>query len=160
MRVAVTGKKAEHIGDRLLCEVVRFLVADHARFTPALDDTPTQRHGPFVQRAGIHYNPTPSPAGSPHVCSHIGMLPGLLTAHPAPGSHCHSSARMYVRVKNLTGIYRQHRPEFLTKLRMGVALLRWADARLKYLGKPVWVVVDGAYAEAPFLEPAMALGWG
>ena len=29
---------------------------------------------------------------------------------------------------------------------------------LKYLGKPLWVVVDGAYAKAPFLMPAMSLG--
>ena len=28
----------------------------------------------------------------------------------------------------------------------------------KYLGKPLWVVVDGAYAKAPFLKPAMSLG--
>jgi hypothetical protein len=25
-------------------------------------------------------------------------------------------------------------------------------------GEPLWVVVDGAYAKAPFLRPAMSLG--
>ena len=37
-------------------------------------------------------------------------------------------------------------------------LLRWAHSWLKYLGKPLWVVVDGVYAKAPFLKPAMSLG--
>ena len=29
---------------------------------------------------------------------------------------------------------------------------------VEWQGKPVWVVTDGAYAKAPFLKPAMALG--
>jgi hypothetical protein len=47
------------------------LVTDLAKLTPAIDDTPTQRYGPFVQGAGIHHNPTPGPAGSPHVLDDI-----------------------------------------------------------------------------------------
>jgi hypothetical protein len=61
-------------------------------------------------------------------------------------------------VKDLPAIYPQHRPKFETKLEMAVELLRWAHSWLKYLGKPLWVVVDGAYAKAPFLKPAMSLG--
>ena len=41
---------------------------------------------------------------------------------------------------------------------MAVELLQWASTALASLGKPIWVVVDGAYANAPFLKPAMALG--
>jgi hypothetical protein len=67
-------------------------------------------------------------------------------------------ARMYVRTKDLPRIDPKHRPEFRTKLAMGVELLRLARAWLRPLGKPLWVVVDGAYAKAPFLKPAMALG--
>jgi hypothetical protein len=67
-------------------------------------------------------------------------------------------ARMYVRAKDVPAIYPQHRPEFQTKLEMAVELLRWAHCWLKYLGKPLWVVVDGAYAKAPFLKLAMSLG--
>jgi hypothetical protein len=65
---------------------------------------------------------------------------------------------MYVRVINLPGIDPKHRPEFRTKLQLGVELLRWARTWLKYLGKPIWVVADGAYAKAPFLKPAIGLG--
>jgi hypothetical protein len=66
-------------------------------------------------------------------------------------------ARMYVRVKDLPAIYPQHRPEFQTKLEMAVALLRSAHCWLTHLGKSPWVLVDWAYAKAPFLKRAMAL---
>ncbi len=80
--VAAAGKKAKDIAARLVCEVVKPLVADVARLTLALDDTPTQRYGPLVQGAGIHHNPTPGPAGSPHVYGHIWVVLGLLAVHP------------------------------------------------------------------------------
>ena len=84
---------------------------------------------------------------------------GLLAVHPAWGVIALPLlARMYVRAVDLPGIDPKHRPEFRTKLELGVELLRWARAWLKYLGKPIWVVADGAYAKAPFLKPAMALG--
>jgi hypothetical protein len=67
-------------------------------------------------------------------------------------------ARMYVRAKDLPGIHPRHRPEFRTKLALGVELLRWARSWLRYTGKPLWVAVDGAYAKSPFLKPTMALG--
>jgi hypothetical protein len=67
-------------------------------------------------------------------------------------------ARLYVRKKDLPGIDPAHRPEFRTKLEMAVELLRWAKARLGPLGKPLWLVADGAYAKAPLLKPARSLG--
>ena len=67
-------------------------------------------------------------------------------------------ARLYVRKKDLPGIDPKHRPEFRTKLELAVELLRWAKKWLGLLGKPLWVVADGAYAKANFLKPAMALG--
>jgi hypothetical protein len=157
--VAAAGKQADNVSARLVNNVVKPLVADQARLTLALDDTPTPRYGPHVQGAGIHHNPTPGPAGSPHVYGHIWVVLGLLAVHPAWGVIALPLlARMYVRAVNLPGIDPKHRPEFRTKLEMGVELLRWARAWLKYLGKPIWVVADGAYAKAPFLKPAMALG--
>ena len=157
--VAAAGKQADHVSARLLNEAVKPLVADQPRITLALDDTPTQRYGPYVQGAGIHHNPTPGPAGSPHVYGHIWVVLGLLAAHPTWGVIALPLlARMYVRAIDLPGIDPKHRPEFRTKLELGVELLRWARTWLKYLGKPIWVVADGAYAKAPFLKPAMALG--
>jgi hypothetical protein len=68
-------------------------------------------------------------------------------------------ARLYVRKKDLIGMDAKHRPTFRTKLEPGAQLLEWAAKRLKPLGKPLWVVVEGAYSEAPFLKPAAALGF-
>jgi hypothetical protein len=66
-------------------------------------------------------------------------------------------ARLYVREKNLGGIGPEHRPAFRTKLELAVDLMRWAASWLGFLGKPLWVVADGAYAKAPFLKPMRAL---
>ncbi len=84
---------------------------------------------------------------------------GLLARRPAWGVIALPLlARMYVRAKDLPGIHPKHRPEFRTKLELAVELLRWAHTWLRYTGKPLWVVVDGAYAKAPVLKPAIAMG--
>jgi hypothetical protein len=157
--VAAAGKKAETIAAYLVLTVVKPLVSGVERLTLALDDTPTQRYGPHVQGAGVHHNPTPGPAGSPHVYGHVFVVLALLVAHPASGVIALPlMARMYVRKKDLPGIDPKHRPAFRTKLVMAVELLRWVSFWLGLLGKPIWVVADGAYAKANFLKPAMSLG--
>ena len=157
--VAAVGKKADKVATQLLVAVIKPLVNQSERLTLALDDTPTPRYGPHVQGAGIHHNPTLGPAGSPHVYGHVCVVLGLLITHPAWGVVALPLlARLYVRKKDLPGIDPKHRPEFRIKFDMGVELLRWASTLLESLGKPIWVVADGAYARAPFLKPAMALG--
>ena len=157
--VAAAGKKADHVAARLALEAVKPMVAESPRLTLALDDTPTPRYGPHVQGAGIHHNPTPGPAGATHVYGHVFVVLGLLATHKAWGTIALPLlARLYVRKKDLPGIDPKHRPPFRTKLELAVELLRWASAWLGLLGKPLWVVVDGAYANAPFLKPALSLG--
>src|SRR6516162_6322644 len=158
--VAAAGKKAEAIAARLLATVIRPLIADWGRLTFALDDTPTQRYGPHVQGASIHHNPTPGPAGAAYVYGHVWVVLGLLAVHPAWGLIALPLlARLYVRRKALIGIPAKHRPEFRTKLELAIELLEWVARWVKPLGKSLWVVVDGAYAKAPFLAPAMSLGF-
>ena len=157
--VAAAGKKADIIARRLLLDVVRPLLKRPTRLTLALDDTPTKRYGPHVQGAGIHHNPTPGPAGSPYVYGHVFVVLALLVAHPAWGVVALPLlARLYVRKVNLPGIDPKHRPAFRTKLELAVELLRWVKPWLDLLGLPIWVVADGAYANAAFLKPAKALG--
>jgi DDE superfamily endonuclease len=151
------GQKSDHIAAHLVHEVVRPLVACQTRLPLALDDTPTQRYGPYVQGAGIHHSPTLGPAGSPHVYGHVRVVLGLLAVHPAWGVIALPLlARLYVRVKDLPRIDPKHKPEFRTKLEMGLELLCWAQFWLRPLSKLLWMVVDGAYAKAPFLKPALA----
>jgi hypothetical protein len=156
--VAAAGARTDHIAAHLAHEVVKPLVTDAARLTFALDDTPTERHGRQVQGAGVHHNPTPGPAGSAFVYGHVWVVLGLLARHAAWGTVALPLlARMYVREKNLAGIAPANRPAFRTKLESAVGLVRWAKIWLGMLGKPLWVVTDGAYASAPFLKPMKAL---
>lgn len=125
--VAAAGKQADNIAARFVHEAVKPLVAGQTRLTLALDDTPTQRNGPCVQGAGIHHNATPGPASSLHVCGHIWEVLGLLAVHDTwRVIALPLLARLYVRAKDLPRIDPKHRPEFWTKLEMGVELLRWA----------------------------------
>ena len=157
--VAAAGKKVETIAAYLVLTVVEPLLAGVERLTIALDDTPTPRYGPHVQGAGVHHNPTPGPAGSPYVYGHVSVVLGLLVTHRAWGVIALPLlARLYVRKKDLPAIEAKHRPEFRTKPELAVELLRWAKKWLGLLGKPLWVVADGAYAKANFLKPATALG--
>jgi len=157
--VAAAGKRSDRIARRLLTEVVEPLVKGAERLTLALDDTPTRRYGPHVQGAGIHHNPAPGPSGSPYVYGHVFVVLGLLVAHPTWGTIALPLlARLYVRKKDLPSIDPKHRPAFRTKLELATELLRWAKPWLGLLGKPIWVVADGAYAKREFLRPAKALG--
>jgi hypothetical protein len=156
--VAAAGTRADSIAARLLHGAVKPLVADADRLTFALDDTPTERYGRKVQGAGVHHNPTPGPAGGPFVYGHVWVVLGLLAAHPAWGVVALPVlARLYIREKTLAVMAATNRPPFRTKLDLGVELMRWAVSWLNHLGKPVWVVADGAYAMAPFLKPMRAL---
>jgi DDE superfamily endonuclease len=157
--VAAAGKKAGTIAAYLVLAVIKPLVGGVERLTLALDDTPTKRYGPHVQGAGVHHNPTPGPAGSPYVYGHVFVVLGLLITHPAWGVIALPLlARMYVRKKDLISIEAKHRPAFRTKLELAVELLQWAKLWLGLLRKPLWAVVDGAYAKRPFLKEARTLG--
>lgn len=157
--VAAAGRKADLVAARLARQVVRPLVAEQLRLVLALDDTPTPRSGPHVQGAGIHHNPTPGPTGGAFLYGHLWVVLAILVPHPRWGvSAPPLLARPYVRRTDLPGIERPHRPDFRTKLELAADLMRWAKIWLGMLGKPLWVVADGAYAKTPFLAAMSALG--
>ena len=157
--VAAAGCKTDLAAAHLAREAVRPLVAGSGRLTFAIDDTPTPRYGRHVQGAGVHHNPSPGPAGGPFVYGHVWVVLGLLANHPAWGVVALPLlARLYVRRKDLPCIAPKDRPAFRTKLAMAVDLVAWAVRWLGHLGKPLWVVADGAYAKAAFLKPVTALG--
>ena len=159
LAVAAAGKRADRIARRLLTEVIRPLLKNATRLTLALDDTPTKRHGPHVQGAGVHHNPTPGPAGSPYVYGHVFVVLGLLVNHKAWGTIALPLlARLHARKVDLPGIDPKHRPAFRTKLELAVELLQLAKPWLDLLKLPIWVVADGAHATKNFLKPAMSLG--
>ena len=47
---------------------------------------------------------------------------------------------------------------FETKLEMAARLIDWLADWLKFLGQPLWLVADGAYAKRPVLKQGRARG--
>jgi len=124
-----------------------------------LDDTPTQRYGPNVEGAGVHHNPTPGPAGQKFLYGHVWVTLALLVRHPLWGAiGLPPRAWLYVRRKHIGKLPRWYRVAFRTKLEMAAEAVAWLAAWLKYLGKTLWIVADGAYAKRPFLKAAKAAG--
>ena len=157
--LAAAGRRAEGIAVRLLYGLLQPLLAGTDRLVFALDDTPTERYGPKVQGAGVHHNPSPGPCGSAFVYGHVWVVLALLVGHRAWGLLALPLlARLYIRRKDLDRLDAASRPPFRTKLELAVELLRWAVSWLKHLGKPLWVVADGAYAKAAFVRPLRDLG--
>ena len=150
------GRQTEWLASLLLRLVAsRLPLGD--RILLGLDDTPTKRYGPLVEGAGIHHNPTPGPADQKFLYGHVWVTLAWLVRHPCWGSlGLPLRALLYVRQKDLGKLAPWYNIPFQTKLQQGAALVAWAAQWLKYLGKVLWVVADGAYAKRPFLKAAKA----
>jgi hypothetical protein len=152
------GRKVELLAGALLRIAVEVLLPQ-GRVLLALDDTPSKRYGPHVEGAGLHHNPTPGPAGAKFVYGHNWVTLAWMVRHPLWGAiGLPLLARLYVRQKDLQA---QHlaclrNVTFRTKLVLAGELLAWAAARLRGLGRTLWVVADGAYARRAFLKVAAA----
>jgi hypothetical protein len=152
------GRKIRWVGSILLNKVVRIVPAGE-RILLAIDDTPTKRYGPQVEGAGIHHNPTPGPADQRFVYGHVWVTMALVVRHALWGTiGLPLWALLYVRQKDIEPLLKWYKVKFRTKLEMAGDLLDWAAFWLKDLGRPLWVVADGAYAKRPFLQKARVLG--
>jgi hypothetical protein len=135
------------------------VLAPGERILLGLDDTPTKRYGPRVEGAGIHHNPTPGPAGQKFLYGHIWVTIAWLAHHPLWGTiGLPLRALLYVRAKDVGRLTALYGVAFRTKLQMAAELVTWAADWLRYLGKALWVVADGAYAKRPLLRAARAAG--
>jgi hypothetical protein len=129
------------------------------RLAFAIDDPPTPRYGPKVQGAGIHHNPTPGPTDPKFVDGHLWVTRAWVVRHPRWETiGLPLLAWLYVRQKDLPKIPSRYGWAFPTKLELAARLVAWLVGWARYLGKALWVVVDGGYAKAPFLRPALQAG--
>jgi hypothetical protein len=152
------GRKAHFVASLLLRRVAD-VVAPGERILLGLDDTPTPRYGPHVEGAGTHHNPSPGPAGQKFLYGHIWVTIAWLACHPRWGTiGLPLRALLYVRARDVGRLTALYGVGFRTKLEMAAELVAWAAGWLRYLGKAVWVVADGAYAKRPFLKAARAAG--
>ena len=133
--------------------------ADGERLLFALDDTPTKRYGPKVQGAGTHHNPSPGPAGPKFLYGHLWVTLAWVVRHPRWGTlGLPLLAWLYVRARDVPKLPARAGWAFRTKLELAARLVAWLVGWAHFLGKPLWVVVDGGYAKAPFLKPALRAG--
>jgi hypothetical protein len=140
---------------RLAVEVI----VPSGRILLAIDDTPSKRYGPKVEGAGVHHNPTPGPAGAKFLYGHNWVTLAWVVRHPLwDAIGLPLLARMYVRRKDIDaqGLTFLRKVTFQTKLVMAGELVAWAAVWLHFLGRTLWLVVDGAYAKRPFLKAAAA----
>jgi DDE superfamily endonuclease len=152
------GRKAHSVASLLLRRVAD-VVAPGERILLGIDDTPTKRYGPHVEGAGTHHNPSPGPAGQKFLYGHVWVTIAWLACHPLWGTiGLPLRALLYVRARDVGKLTPRYGVSFRTKLQMAAELVAWAADWLRYLGKVVWVVADGAYAKRPFLKAARAAG--
>ena len=95
--LAALGLKVQDLGLAILDLTIQ-QVPITERLTLALDDTPTKRHGPEIEAAGRHHNPTPGPSGSKTLYGHNWVVLARLVKH----AHSHIIglplwASLYVR---------------------------------------------------------------
>jgi len=128
------------------------------RYVFALDDTVTKRSGPCVEGAGVHRNPTPGPAAQDWVFGHVWVTLARVVQHRWWGAiGLPVQTALDVRQKNLDTISPEYRWEFRTKLDLAVELLEWLVVWRKHKRKPIWLLMDGAYANRVVLPAAKRL---
>jgi DDE superfamily endonuclease len=159
--LAALGLKVQAVGLSVLDLTIR-RVPITGRLTLALDDTPTKRHGPKIEAAGRHHNPTPGPSGSKTLYGHNWVVLARLV------KHVHSQiiglplwATLYVRRCDVPSLPRGVTPwGFQTKLELAATMIRATAASLK--GRwdgPVWLLTDGGYAKRPVYAATRKSGW-
>jgi len=125
----------------------------------AIDDSPTKRHGPHIEGAGLHHNPTPGPAGEKYCYGHVWVTLAALAVHPDHGDIALPLLAMpYLRQKTIGAMAADRRVPFRTKLELAAEQLAWLHGWRAGRYDRVEVVVDGAYAKRPLLREAKRLG--
>src|SRR5947209_52125 len=156
--VCAVGREAGHMAISTLLAVRPVLRGP--RLTVAIDDTPTARYGPLVEGAGVHHNPTPGPAGEKFVYGHVWVTLAALAKHKDWGTIALPlQAQLYIRARDLDRLPPDRRRPFHTKLELAAQQLRWLVPWVEGRFEERWVVVDGGYANKPFLRAAQEGGW-
>ncbi len=152
------GRRAQALSSVLLSAIDAVVGTEETRLVFALDDTVTKRYGPCVEGAGVHRNPTPGPAAQDWMYGHVWVTLARVVHHPLWGAiGLPVRAALYVRQKNLATIPPDYDWTFRTKLDLAVELMGWLVTGLKHAGKPIWLVMDGAYANRVVLQAAKQL---
>ena len=160
--LATIGRQAQQLATAVLTLIVRkFDPGPAGRVLLGVDDSPTQRYGRQVEGAGVHHHPTPGPADGEWLYGHNWVTLAWLAPHPRWGVIALTlRSLLYVRAIDVPKLDAKRGWEFRTKHQLAAELMQWFVARVRLLGlkATLWLVVDGAYAARPFLDPVRALG--
>jgi DDE superfamily endonuclease len=157
--LSTLGRHTHAVARLLLLHVLLPHLGHGQRLLFGLDDTPTRRYGPRVEGAGIHHDPAPGPAGATFLYGHVWVTLAWLAPHPDWGAIALPLlALLYVRRGGVAQLPRHYRWAFRTKLEMAAELVRWLATWTRWLGVPLGLVADGAYARRPVLRAAAAEG--
>jgi DDE family transposase len=154
--IGATGRNSAAMGMSILYDIANSpAAANQERIKLTLDDTPSQRYGPYVEGAGLHHNPTPGPSNQPFLYGHVFVTLAWAVEHPDWGTiSLPVRSELYVRQKDMPKIPPERKWEFRTKIEQAVDLIEWAARRLSHKGKSIWLGVDGGYANRNVIRAA------
>jgi hypothetical protein len=154
--ICLTGRNAKAMGMSVLFDIANSSAASTCeRIKLTLDDTPSQRYGPCVEGAGLHHNPTPGPSNQPFLYGHVFVTLAWAVEHPKWGTiSLPVRSDLYVRQKDVPKIPPDRKWEFRTKIEQAVELIDWAGKMLDHTAKPIWLAVDGGYANREVIQAA------
>jgi hypothetical protein len=108
-----------------------------------------------VEGAGLHHNPTPGPSNQPFLYGHVFVTLAWAVEHPDWGTiSLPVRSELYVRKKDVAKLPPERNWEFRTKIEYAVGLIHWAGNMLRHQGKPIWLAVDGGYANRDVIQAA------
>jgi hypothetical protein len=157
--IGSVGRRARDLASVILTAIDRVVGEQASRLVFALDDSVTKRYGPYVEGAGVHRNPTPGPAAQDWVYGHVWVTLARVVRHKLWGAIALPvRAALYVRKKDIATIPKDYKWKFQTKLELAVEMIGWLVTWLGHQGKPIWLLIDGAYAKRLLLRKAKKLG--
>lgn len=160
--LAAVGKQSAALGTSLLHGIVRrFDPGPDGHWTFAIDDTPTERYGRYVEAASIHHDPTPGPAGGSWLYGHNWVCLAMLMTHRLWGVLALPLLSMlYVRQCDVPLLNAKYGWKFYTKHELALKLMQRVMGCIRAAGSRAGLilVIDGAYAAKELLRPLVADG--
>lgn len=147
------GRKTGEIATILLWIIWYTLLCNEEKIVAAIDDTSTGRYGKKVEGAGLHHQQTSKPDGDCWVFGHVWVTLSIVLNHPLFGSvGLPVFSKLYIREVDIRHTREGYCKLFQTKLELALDLVEWFADFITSKGKTFWLVFDGGYSKANFIQ--------